>query len=155
MYVNNSVESSGNISSSDITAAKNLADTYAVVLTSRPTLDAVAEQTGVDYTYSELCDMIETESVNDTEIIQITVTSSNAEEAALIANAIADIAPDDIMEIVSGSSVKIVEHAVVAERKKFTQRQKLHPGRHWHRISAQLCWYLARVLLTKRTERGG
>lgn len=119
MYVNNSVNSSSStsITSSDITASKYLVDTYVAVLTSRTTLNEVIEQTGVSYTYEELKDMISTEAVDDTEVFEVTVTGADPEEAAEIANAIAQIAPDKIAEIVSGSSVKVIDYAVVATDK--------------------------------------
>jgi capsular polysaccharide biosynthesis protein len=39
------------------------------------------------------------------------VTNSNPENAYLIANAIADIAPTKIVELMDGSSVKVVDYA--------------------------------------------
>lgn len=116
MYVNNTSEftDSTSITSSDITAAQSLVETYAVVLTSKPTIEAVVEQIGADYTYDELSSMISTSAINDTEVFSVTVTCPDPVEAADIANAIAEIAPDEIAEIVSGSSVKIVEYASVA-----------------------------------------
>ncbi len=116
MYVNNTINSSDStsITSSDITASQNLVDTYAVVLTSYPTLSEVIEQTGVNYTYEQLSAMIATAAIDETEVFRVTVTSSDPTEAAELANAIAEIAPDQIMEIVSGSSVKVVEYARVA-----------------------------------------
>ncbi len=117
MYVNNSVSSSTSITSSDLSAAQSLVDTYAVVLTSYPTISAVIEQTGVDYSYGQLCNMISTSSVNDTEVFSVTVTSSDPIEAAEIANAIAEIAPEQIMDVVIGSSVKVIEYARVPTQK--------------------------------------
>ncbi len=119
MYVNNTVNSSSStsITSSDLTAAQNLVDTYAVVLTSYPTLNEVIEQTGVPYTYEELSSMISTASIDDTEVFQVTVTSADPVEAAEIANAIAEIVPDQIMEVISGSSVKVIEYARVPTSK--------------------------------------
>ncbi len=117
MYVTNSVEANGNITSSDIVAAKNLVSTYSVVLKSNPTLYAVIEQTGVPYSNAELSNMISANSVNDTEIIRVSVTSKDPQEAAVIANAIADVAPGKIMEVVTGSSVNIVEVAEVPQTK--------------------------------------
>ncbi len=119
MYVNNSVDSSSStsITSSDLTAAQNLVDTYAVVLTSYPTLSGVIEQTAVPYTYEELSSMISTASIDDTEVFQVTVTSADPVEAAEIANAIAEIVPDQIMEVISGSSVKVIEYARVPTSK--------------------------------------
>ncbi len=117
MYVNNRTEGASNISSSDIQAAQKLVDTYAVIMTSYPTLEAVAESEGVHHSYSELAGMISASAVNGTEVIKVTVTSDDPQEAAVIANAIAEIAPDQITEIVTGSSVKIVEYARVATHK--------------------------------------
>ncbi|MCD7867851.1 MAG: Wzz/FepE/Etk N-terminal domain-containing protein [Clostridiales bacterium] len=126
MYVNNSTNASDatSITSSDIAASQNLVETYAVVLTSRPTLEAVIEQSGVDYTYEQLQSMISTASIDETEVFQVIVTSADPVEAAEIANAIAEIAPDEIMEVVSGSSVKIVEYATVATRKSSPDNTK-------------------------------
>ncbi len=115
MYVNNRAANSeiAGISSSDIVAAQHLVETYSVVLTSANTMDAVIAQTGVSYTKKELAGMISTSAVDETEIVRVTVTSADPNEAAAIANAIADIAPNNIMDIITGSSVKIVEYASV------------------------------------------
>lgn len=121
MYVNNSgssIDSSAIIySTGQLSAAQGLIDTYAVILKSRTTLEKVIEEAGLNCSYSELYSMVSVESVNDTEIFSITVTDTDPEEAALIANTIADILPDRISEIVEGSSVKIADSAVVPTAK--------------------------------------
>ncbi|MCD7792822.1 MAG: Wzz/FepE/Etk N-terminal domain-containing protein, partial [Oscillospiraceae bacterium] len=94
MYVNNSMSSSisstiSSISSGDLTASKSLVDTYIVILGTRNMLEDVIEQSGVDYTYEELSKMIEADAVNSTEIFEVTVTSTDPEEATLLANTIA------------------------------------------------------------------
>ncbi|MCD7752025.1 MAG: polysaccharide biosynthesis tyrosine autokinase [Lachnospiraceae bacterium] len=126
MYVNNSVNASTstNITTSDITASQYLVETYAVVLTSYPTLSEVIEQTGVSYTYEQLSSMISTSAIDDTEVFRVTVTSTDPVEAAEIANAIAEIAPDEIVEIISGSSVKVIEYARVATSKSSPNIQR-------------------------------
>ena len=117
MYVNNNAISVGStsftFSASELNAAKSLVDTYAVILKTRTTLEAVIRQTGVDYTYEELSRMVRASSVNNTEIFGITVNSASPQEAELLANAIADILPDKISDIVEGSNVNIVDRAVV------------------------------------------
>ncbi|MCC8127693.1 MAG: hypothetical protein LIO92_09915, partial [Clostridiales bacterium] len=82
------------------------------------------EQTGVSYSYEKLNAMISTESIDDTEVFRVTVKSDDPEEAAEIANAIAEIAPDEIMEIVSGSSVKVVEYARTATTQSSPNNKK-------------------------------
>ncbi|MCD7838466.1 MAG: polysaccharide biosynthesis tyrosine autokinase [Clostridiales bacterium] len=126
MYVNNSVNAgdSTSITSSDLAASQTLVNTYAVILTSYPTLSEVIDQTGVEYTFEDLCGMVTTNAVEETGIFSVTVTSSDPIEAATIANAIADVAPDQIMEVATGSSVKVVEYARVATEKSSPNRKK-------------------------------
>ena len=117
LYVNNSDISVGatsfSISNADLTAAQKLVDTYVVILKSRTALNEVIEEAGVDYTYEELSEMITAAAVNNTEIFEIVVTSTDASEAEHIANTIADVLPDKIADIVNGSDVRIVDYAVV------------------------------------------
>lgn len=122
MYVNSSNISVGgaklSISSSELSAAKSLVDTYIVILNTRMTLEEVIEQSGVNYTYDELKKMISAASVNGTEIFYIDVTSSDPAEAELLANTIAQVLPNKISSVVDGSSVRIVDYAVRATTRK-------------------------------------
>jgi len=117
VYVNNNSLSSAaagfSISSSDISAAQSLVDTYVVILNSRSTLEELISQTGVQYSCDELSDMISAGSINGTEIFKVTVTSTDPNEAARIANAIALILPAKIADTVLNSSVRIVDYAQV------------------------------------------
>ena len=61
--------------------------------------------------------MIEAGAVNETEVFSIEVTSADPEEAERIANCVAEVLPDRIAEIVEGSSVKIVDYAIVPSEK--------------------------------------
>lgn len=121
MYVNNSSFSLGStsfsITSSELTAAQSLVDTYIVILESRATLNEVIKETGLAYSYKELKEMISSEAVNSTEVFNIKVTSDNPREAERIANSIARILPNKIANVVEGSSVRIVDHAVMPEEK--------------------------------------
>lgn len=117
MYVNNSSFSLGNtsfsISSSEISAAQSLLKTYIVILNNRTTLEAVIDKAEVEYTYKDLSGMISASSVNDTEVLKVTVTSEDPYEAAKIANCIAEVLPTRISEVIEGSSMKIVDSGVV------------------------------------------
>ncbi|MBQ8995753.1 MAG: hypothetical protein IJ091_08045 [Oscillospiraceae bacterium] len=128
MYVNNSEISLGNtkvsISASDLSAAQSLVDTYVVILRSRNTLNDVIEQTGVDYTYEQLLEMVSASSVNGTEIFQIVVTDADPEEAKLIANTIANLLPNKIASIIEGCSVRIVDSAVTPTKKSSPSNSK-------------------------------
>ena len=116
-YVNNNSFSLGDaslsISSGDLTTSRNLVDSYLVILNTRETLNDVIDYAGANRTYSELKKMIASQSVNETEIFEVAVTSTNAQEAERLANAIAYILPKRIGTIIDGTSAKVVDAAVV------------------------------------------
>ena len=117
LYVNNSSVSLGStnfsISTSELTAAQSLVDTYIVILQTRTTLEEVIKEADVDYSYEELSKMIDASAVNGTEVFSVTVTSTDPYEAEKIANTIAVVLPNEIADIVEGSDVRIVDYAVV------------------------------------------
>ncbi len=116
LYVNNSSFSLGStnfsISSSEITAAQSLVNTYGELLNNRTTLERVIQKSGVKYTYEELAGMIESAPANETEIMKVTVTAENPYDAAKIANCIAEVLPVRISEIIDGASMEVVDSAI-------------------------------------------
>ena len=120
LYVNNGSFSVGeilNVTNSELLGARSLVDTYIVMLDNRTTYNKVIEKAGVDYTFDELEDMVVAESVNGTEVMRITVTSTDPYEAADIANAIAVVLPTRISEIIAGSSMEVVDSGAVNLKK--------------------------------------
>ena len=119
-YVNNGAISIGDTSvsltSGDITASKSLVETYIVILNTRECLNKVIDMADVDYTYEELKDMIKASSVNETEVFQVVVTSTDSEEAYEIASSIAQVLPKRIAEIVEGTAAEVVDAAVEAAK---------------------------------------
>ena len=117
IYVNNSSVSLGNtkvsITSGDLTAQEGLIDTYSVILKSRNTLEAVIEKGELTYSYEQLRKNITAGSVNDTGILEVSVIDEDPSLAAKITNIIVDILPERITTIVEGSSVQVVDRAVV------------------------------------------
>lgn len=116
LYVNNSSFSLGNtsfsISSSEISAAQSLVKTYIVMLQNRTTLEGVIDEADLPYTHEELGEMIEATSVNETEVMQVTVTAEDPYEASKIVNAIAEVLPSRISEIIDGASMEVVDSGV-------------------------------------------
>ena len=117
LYVNNSSVSLGStkvsITSGDLSAQSGLIDTYSVILTSRNTLEAVIDKTELPYSYEQLKPMISAGSVNNTGVLRITATNDDPAVAAVIANALTDVLSERIVSIVEGSSVEVVDYAVV------------------------------------------
>ena len=117
LYVNNSSFSLGNtsfsISSSDLTASNSLVSVYLYILESRTTMEEVIKEADLSYTPEQLSRMISAKGVTSTGAFEVTVTSSNPTEVELIANTIAQVLPDRIAEIVDGTSVRIVDYAII------------------------------------------
>lgn len=114
-YVNNDRESyQGYYDASQLTAAAYLAESYMVILRGKPVLNAVLEETGLPYSTGQLRGMIAADTVNETEIFEVTITNPDAEEATLIANAFAQVLPVKIAEVIEGSSVRLVDYAEVS-----------------------------------------
>ncbi len=114
-YVNNStlsLSSAVRISTGELNAASDLVDTYVAILQSRANMELVIEKSGVGYTYEQLRKMVSAKAVNSTGLFQVTVRSQNPEEARTLANTIALILPEKISDIVSNSSVEVVDYAV-------------------------------------------
>ncbi len=121
LYVNNSSFDVGDlgfsISSSELTAAQSLAKTYTVLLKNRTTLNRLIDVTGVSYTWEDLYDMIDSAPVNETEVMQVTVTCNDPYEAEKIANGIAKVLPQRVAEIVEGASMEVVDSAIADTEK--------------------------------------
>lgn len=120
LYVNNSSllgNTTFSISSSELTAAQSLVKTYTVILKNRTTLNEVITKAGVSYSYEELYHMVEAKAVDETEVLKVTVTSTDPYEAANIANSIAEVLPGRISDIIEKSSMKVVDLGVVDTQK--------------------------------------
>lgn len=114
LYVNNTVRDGNNsVSSADLYASARLVETYSVILTSDTVLDKVIEE-------ANLKDVLSTQmlrasmmvaSINDTEVFSVTVQLPDARTAMRAANAIATIAPEQLTDIISGGTAKVVDYA--------------------------------------------
>ncbi len=119
IYVNNSEINVGNlsISASDLSASMQLVDVYEVILNTKDTMDIVIQRADLPYDHEELMKMLETTAVNDTQVFQVTVTSISPQEAQLIAATIGEVLPDVIAGIIDSADARIVEHAIVPNRR--------------------------------------
>ena len=99
----------------EITANQKLAATYRELIGSRRVLKQVINNLNLDYSYAKLNKMISTENINGTEILRITVASKDAKEAKEIANEIAVIFQDEIVNIYNLENVTIIDKAEMAK----------------------------------------
>ena len=100
---------------SEITVNQKLASTYRELIGSRRILKQVIDNLELDYTYDKLNDMISVENVNGTEILKITVASKNSKEAKEIANEIALIFQEEVINIYNLENVSIIDKAEISK----------------------------------------
>ena len=115
IYVNNvrSGERIDYISGSNLQASQQLVNTYSNIIKSDTVLTKVAEEAGVYYTPDTMRSLLSTHQVGETEMFNVYITHPNPEEAAHLANAVANVAPAEIENFVEGSSAKIIDYATV------------------------------------------
>ena len=115
LYVNSSSVSLGDLGSISIaqmSASQQLVQTYSVLLKNRTTMERVAQETGVPYSWAALSGMVSASSVNETEVMRITVVCTDPNMAAKIANGIAKVLPERVKEIIDATSVTVVDSAI-------------------------------------------
>ena len=119
-YINNRTLSADggtlSLSFDSVSASRGLVKTYIALLDTRETLQAVIDHAGADLTHREIRKMIEAESVDDTEVLRVVVTSTDPGEAQRLADAVAHILPERISGIVEGTSATVVDAPVTASR---------------------------------------
>ncbi|MEG2642290.1 MAG: GNVR domain-containing protein, partial [Eubacterium sp.] len=76
-------------------------------------MSKVASNLHLSYTDKQLAGMVEVTTVNDTELIEITVTSTDPQEAANIANETATVFMDNIAGLMKINNLQIVDVAKV------------------------------------------
>lgn len=97
---------------SEITANKNLIETYTEVVKSHRVLDRVISENNLAESYEALSAKINVSSLKNTEIISISVVDKEAYRSYEIANWVADIFKEEISQIYNDTSVNILDHAV-------------------------------------------
>lgn len=103
------------ITQGEVTLNKNLVTTYAEIVTSRRVLDQVIEELNLDMSYETLKNKISVTSVNNTEIIKITVEDSNAVHAKNIANVTANYFKEEIVDLYNMNNVNTLDEAIQAK----------------------------------------
>ena len=105
---------SESITTTDLTINSKLVATYSELVKSNNILGQVISNLGINIDAEELRQNVQVTSVEDTELIEITVSDQNPEYAARIANEIASVFEERIAkEIYNINNVHIVDEAVV------------------------------------------
>ena len=123
MYVNaDALSVSSSISVSTLNASSSLVPIYKEIVNTHLVLDKVGKllnnegYSGIDYYYLTENNMISCSALNNTPVFQIIVTDTDPERAIAIANTLAKVLPTEIANIINGSSARIVDSALSAEK---------------------------------------
>lgn len=100
------------ITQSTITSARTLSETYIEMLKTRSFLTDVSVQSGSNYTWSQIKSMMTVDSVNETELLSVSVTAANADDAYRIAKSVLDLAPKKMESVFNGGRVSIVDDVI-------------------------------------------
>ena len=101
-----------NLSSSDITQANSLLTSYMQILNSATFLNEIIDYTGLsEYTVEALQKRITASAVSNTAVFKVSVLDQNPMNAMNIANAIGELAPDEIISIVKSGGIEVLDAA--------------------------------------------
>lgn len=115
-YINNNKEVKINgLTNSDVMAAQALARTYSEIITSRTVLEDSAKPLGIST--SGLKSKVSTSISSETEILTVSVVTSDPDTSYRLAKAISKTAPVEVAKIVDGSSMSIIDDPVYPEHR--------------------------------------
>ena len=106
-------ETTNSITTTDITLNSKLVSTYSVLVRSKDVLSQVISNLGMDISWESLKNNVKVSAVEDTEVIEISVTTKNVEDSAKIANEIAKVFTEKVAEIYNINNVHVVDEAEV------------------------------------------
>lgn len=101
---------------SDVLLNQNLVPTYSNIIKSRSVLRQVINNEKLDYTADELSNLITVSSVENTEIIKVTVKNQDRELAKKIANGIVPVFTNKVQGFYNIDNVSVLDTAELASR---------------------------------------
>lgn len=107
--------STTSITQNDITLNNNLVSTYSEIIKSRNVLSQVIENLGMEESVETLSRCVNVSSITDTQIIKVDVSRESNIEAKEIADEIAEVFSQEIINIYGIQNISVVDKAQLAE----------------------------------------
>jgi len=104
-------------SMSDIQTGTNLSKDYEVVVSSRPVVEQVIANLGLDLSYEDMCGKLKVANQEDTRIISLTITDADPEHAKVIVDEFAKVVSAFIAEKMDQAAPSIIEEGYVSYKK--------------------------------------
>lgn len=128
MYVENSSgkQEDSSININDINAAQKLVNTCQILFTSNYVFEELSSYFGDKYTVDELRGMVKIASVNNTEVLKISVETNSPQECFDVATELIKLSISEFQRIIKGGSIETVssptfpEHHTYPSAMRFT-----------------------------------
>lgn len=124
LYLQNTTEISDKVLTTDLSAGSYLAKNCMIIFKDYNMLSQTKEQLNLPYSVKALSSMISITNETNTQILYVTVSSSDPKEAAAIANKIAELAPAEFDSIIGAGQVKKVDSATVPTSSSYPNVKK-------------------------------
>lgn len=112
LYVDSSKKrTSETIDYQTLITSKELIYTYIEVLNSDHYMNVVAEKSGLDYSPREIKSMVSMTSLNETELMEISVLTDDPEASRKLVQTILDNADEEMKRVLEGGRVSIIDNA--------------------------------------------
>jgi len=91
--------------------SQKLVNTYTHLAKSETVIDATIKNLGLKMTAAQLADSVAVEQVEDSEIIKITVSSTNPKIPAIVANELVKVFKQEMVRILNDTNIHVVDAA--------------------------------------------
>lgn len=119
MYVNNgnpNMENYQYTNTGDLNTARQLIDTYLIVVKSDKVMTTVIEELSKKYpdiTTSRVSSSLSMASVSETGVAAVRSRTGNPQLSADIVNTVLEVAPEEIIRVVNAGNIEIIDYATV------------------------------------------
>ncbi|MCY0892168.1 MAG: Wzz/FepE/Etk N-terminal domain-containing protein [Acidibacillus sp.] len=97
----------------DTMANEALVQTYSDIIKSNTILDSVISSDSLPYTVAQLASMVKVTSNNQSEVISVSVDNPSIQNAVMIANSIAQVFQQRVVQLMQVQNVQVVDQATV------------------------------------------
>ncbi len=119
LYVENSQKTSESVNINDINAAQKLVNTCQIIFKSSTMMDNLIANLDLPYTKEELDKMITAQSVNSTEVMQLSVESTSPQEAEKVVNELVRLANIEFLRVIKSGSLEVIDYGEIDTRPSF------------------------------------
>lgn len=115
MIVNTRADNTTTVSNDNISSAKSLVSTYAIIIKGNTVLNDVIDRLNLDMDYEELSAKVNVSAIDDTQVMKISVTDPDPSLAKQIVAEIARLSPQEIIDAVEAGSCKVISRVTATD----------------------------------------